>query len=225
MEYNQGNFDKHTTKNPLKRMLVNKLNSRLCDKISDLKTPERNIKVLDAGCGEGFVSQAILEFVPDADILGIDFQDTAIEIAKERVKGVKFRQANIYQMPFEDKSFDVVLCSEVLEHLKYPENAISELIRVSKQYIIITVPAEPWFCLGNLLVLKNIRRLGNPIDHINHWTYKGFKKFLRNSFAVNNGSFYDCQISFSKSFPWSIAVYDKDCTEEEKEAEETDVAK
>lgn len=44
--------------------------------------------------------------------------------------------------------------------------------------MIITIPHEPWFRLSNLLVLKNVLRFGNPIDHINHWNKTSFRKFL-----------------------------------------------
>lgn len=75
--------------------------------------------------------------------------------------------------------------------------ALSELLRVSRDTLIISVPHEPWFCIGNLLALKNIRRLGNPIDHINHWGYTGFRRFL-NAHSSQRWN-------MDRSFPWTIA--------------------
>ena len=74
-----------------------------------------------------------------------------------------------------------------------------ELIRVTDSYLLLTVPNEPWFCLGNLLALKNIKRFGNPVDHINHWTFKKFKNFTQ-KYLSNN-------ILYTTSFPWSLALF------------------
>lgn len=71
---------------------------------------------------------------------------------------VEHIQGDITRMPFCDHSFDIVICTEVLEHLEKPGAALKELKRVAKKFILITVPHEPWFCLGNLLVLKNVSR-------------------------------------------------------------------
>jgi len=73
----------------------------------------------------------------------------------------------------------MVLCTEVLEHLENPEKGLKELIRVSSKYILLSVPNEPFFMLENLVRLKNVSRLGNDIEHINHWTFFGFRKFLK----------------------------------------------
>lgn len=58
-------------------------------------------------------------------------------------KGVTKQDAE--NLTFKDKSFDNVLCMEVLEHTKNPIKAINELKRVTKKRLIISVPYEPWF--------------------------------------------------------------------------------
>ena len=49
---------------------------------------------------------------------------------------------NVLKLPFEDNSFDVVLCAEVLEHLPFKEfeKALSELKRVTKKYMVLSLP-------------------------------------------------------------------------------------
>ena len=163
------------------------------------------MNILDAGCGEGFVVRALRRCLPHTDITGLDLSEEAIQFARENVADAHFMVGDINHMPFCDNYFDVVLCSEVLEHLEDPVAAIMELLRVSKKSLIITVPHEPWFCLGNFLVLKNVKRLGNPVDHINHWTYRSFQKYMKMHIATDNG-----ELCFSKSFPWSIVIYSKE---------------
>lgn len=120
-------------------------------------------------------------------------------------------------MPFENAAFDIVICSEVLEHLQYPGRALRELARVSGNMLLLTVPNEPWFCLGNLFALKNIQRFGNPIGHINHWTYRGFVKYINALFSDRyKKSAKGVPIMFgggysesTRSFPWTIVLMRK----------------
>lgn len=132
-------------------------------------------------------------------IEGIEYTKEALEIAKKRNSNVIYKQGDIYDLPKE--KYDIVVCTEVLEHLEKPEAAVRSLYEAATKCVIITVPHEPWFCLGNLLALKNVSRFGNPQDHINHWTRKGFGIMLKNSVAKPD--------ILSGSFPWSIAVYNK----------------
>lgn len=204
MAYNTGNYEKHTTRNPLKRYLVNRLNSQILISVRESvrknqRKKGQTIRILDAGCGEGFISNLLIDELGNEriEIVGLELNAEAIRIAKTKNPKMSFVQGDICKMPFETEAFDIVICTEVLEHLQSPEAALSELIRVSRQAIIVTVPHEPWFCMGNLLVLKNITRLGNPIDHINHWTFLGFKSFLLEHSKV--------KWKMGKSFPWTIA--------------------
>lgn len=52
---------------------------------------------------------------------------------------------DVQDLSFRDKSFDIVLCQQVLEHVADPVKAIAELKRVAKKQLIITVPYEPFF--------------------------------------------------------------------------------
>lgn len=199
MEYNTGNLEKHTTKNPLKRYLVHKLNEKIVGSIGRyvLSIESGAPEILDAGCGEGFVDALLLERFTQVSITGLEFTDEALSFARQMNPSAAYIQGDITKMPFPDHSFDIVICTEVLEHLEKPEAALKELIRVARKYVFITVPHEPWFCLGNLLVLKNVGRLGNPIDHINHWSKRSFQVFLQKEGRGN--------WKVSRSFPWIIA--------------------
>ena len=143
---------------------------------------------------------------PNWNISGIDGAEEAIALAKKFHADIDFRIGNLYGLNYPDKMFDVVLCSEVLEHLEQPKKALRELQRVSKSILLLTVPYEPWFRLGNLLSLHNVTRLGNPVDHINHWSFSGFQQFTKDKLD-------DFSCKYEISFPWSIclAVRKNDC--------------
>ncbi len=194
-DYNTGNLEKYQSKNSLKRKMILRLHEKMLDKC--VYMAERgDIQVLDAGCGEGFFCSKVKEVLPEATITGCDGAEEALEVARQMNPDILFEKSNLYDLPYKDRQFDIVVCSEVLEHLNNPEKAFLEICRVGKN-ILVTVPNEPWFRLGNLLALHNVIRLGDPIDHINHWTFRGFQRFLKP--LIN-----EVEYGFDRSFPWSI---------------------
>lgn len=83
---------------------------------------------LDAGCGDGRYLAALDSELP-ARRAGTDIAERILETARARVEA-DFRQANLEALPFEDGAFDLVLCSQVIEHVLNPQTATVELARV-----------------------------------------------------------------------------------------------
>lgn len=137
--------------------------------------------VLDAGCGEGFVVDYLAGKDPSLRLTGVDLSSEAVAYATEHFGDkARFRTGSVYKLPFSDRSFDLVICSEVLEHLDDPAGALKELRRVSRNAILITVPLEPYFQW-----LNNVGQwLGLSVDpeHVNFWTKKTFQSFVRAHF-------------------------------------------
>ncbi|MFA9503622.1 methyltransferase domain-containing protein [Natrinema sp. H-ect1] len=104
----------------------------------DRLTLTPGMRVLDVGCGEGrHVNAAALENV--GEVVGLDLERANLEaarddhdeyIAPESDVPVTFLSGDALRLPFEDGAFDVVLCTEVLEHIPDYEAAIDELRRV-----------------------------------------------------------------------------------------------
>lgn len=74
--------------------------------------------ILEIGCGPGALSQALLCWYPEAEIVGVDRDSTFIQFAKEHVSGVNFVEADATMLPFDDESFDVVISYTVQEHIE-----------------------------------------------------------------------------------------------------------
>jgi len=93
--------------------------------------------ILDVGCGNGaFINCLIGRY---KTLVGLDLSKEALKYVKtEKIRG------NITSLLFKDESFDLVTCLETLEHLSQEdfEKESTELQRVSKKYIIITVPNQ-----------------------------------------------------------------------------------
>ncbi len=108
--------------------------------------------VLDAGCGSGrHLSEAFRR--RDVNVVGIDMSrkdaDTANRTLNTMISaaqdggGIKLvSMSDITRLPFQDESFDVVICSEVLEHIPDHVQAVREIVRVLKpgKSLVVSVP-------------------------------------------------------------------------------------
>jgi ubiquinone/menaquinone biosynthesis C-methylase UbiE len=97
-------------------------------------------KVLDVGCGKGFLLYDLTQSVPGIDATGIDISAYGIQHAKEEIKP-RLQVASATDLPFEDKSFDFVYSITTLHNLKCfdLEKALREIQRVSKKHSYICV--------------------------------------------------------------------------------------
>jgi|694.fasta_scaffold115467_3 ubiquinone/menaquinone biosynthesis C-methylase UbiE len=91
--------------------------------------------VLDLGCGHGNFLQACLKLGAKQGI-GIDFGNKSIDYAKkysENLSNINFKVGNVYDLEFEDNSFDFVIQNGVFHHLEDEEKAYKEAYRVLKK--------------------------------------------------------------------------------------------
>ncbi|MFH0830925.1 MAG: methyltransferase domain-containing protein [Parcubacteria group bacterium] len=171
-------FNKYGTKNPVERWLVNQYFNGLYKFISqsDART------LLDVGCGEGLVDCKLLKWFPQLKVQGLDLERVVIEKACQNNPGVTYCVGSVLELPFPKNSFDVVLCGEVLEHLYEPERAVRELRRVAER-VIITVPHEPFWRIGNMARGKYWRALGNTPGHVQNFSPKELRNLLSRYFT------------------------------------------
>lgn len=87
-------------------------------------------RILDLGCGEG-TRLGLLK--TNAEKVGVDINDYAINKAVKKYSGVEFLKADIEKLPFEKESFDLVYSVFVLEHVRQPEELLKEAVRVLKK--------------------------------------------------------------------------------------------
>jgi SAM-dependent methyltransferase len=111
--------------------------------------------LLDAGGLEGYKA-ALARSLFNVNIRNCDLSIHACKRAKE-IYNIDSEQVDIHHLPYKDDEFDVVLCSETLEHVADMELATKELIRVCKKAVVITVPHE-----SKEIIEKNIK---DNIDH------------------------------------------------------------
>lgn len=99
--------------------------------------PEDVGNVLDAGCGDGLVTNRLQEL--GYDVVGVDIEARALEQLTSPT-----RVGSVDALPAADAEFDCVLVADVLEHLPRGsfEAALNELTRVARRYIVVNSPYE-----------------------------------------------------------------------------------
>lgn len=140
-----------------------------------LGTGARN--VLDAGCGEGFVHRGMLSRGYRGSWTGVDVSAGAVDFARAASPEAAWRVGDLRALPDATGAFDLVLCSQVLEHVPEPERVRDELARVSAKWLLISVPLEPLFRRICALTIK--LGVGEDPGHVNFWTPDAFRDFLR----------------------------------------------
>jgi 2-polyprenyl-3-methyl-5-hydroxy-6-metoxy-1,4-benzoquinol methylase len=190
---NTGNFRKYTSRNPIQKYLINNFLRTVCLCLEDLKINS----ILDAGCGEGFVLSEFKKRGIGNFLEGIDSSEEALNTGRELFPYLSLKLGNIYNLPYEDESFDLVICAEVMEHLNEPDKVMEEIVRVSRKYCLLSVPNEPLFMISNFLRGKNILRWGSDIDHLQHWSSRAFKRFIQRNLKI---------VTLKRPFPWTVIL-------------------
>lgn len=114
--------------------------------------------ILDAGCGPGILINKLAQSGKEAT--GCDFSNAARElfIYNNDVPGANFVNSTITELPFPDNSFDLVFCSDVMEHLPFLDvhTAVKELMRVAKNHIVYTINTDnPYLYHPTVLSRRN----------------------------------------------------------------------
>lgn len=106
-------------------------------KIGEYLNPEE--WVLDVGCGPGHNFDHFLEHGPSVYYRGMDYSERFVRVANQRTAPVKvFKLGDVRKIPEPDKSFDVVIFQDVLEHTNGYEKPLDEALRVARKRIIVT---------------------------------------------------------------------------------------
>ncbi|KAK2616289.1 hypothetical protein QQS21_000723 [Conoideocrella luteorostrata] len=96
-----------------------------------------DMMILDIGCGPGTITVDLAGYVPDGRIIGLEraakVLDQARNLAKEKgVKNIEFVVGDANALDYPDNTFDIVVCHQVLQHVKDPVGILREMRRVTK---------------------------------------------------------------------------------------------
>lgn len=147
MEYLQGQvFEKYSSHNleRLHGLKPEKESSKAVVKLIESKLIKGS-KILEVGCSSGHLLRSLNSKNLALNYVGVDIDKYAIKKGNESISNLKLSgiikaqllEAQVEDLPFNDSEFDVVICLNVLEHLHEPKNAIKEMIRCAKNFVVI----------------------------------------------------------------------------------------
>lgn len=133
--------------------------------------------VLDAGCGTGTLLRALSQFA-QFKAVGVDISPRAEEHFKKNLPKAEFKACSLAKLPFADKSFDLVVSTDTLEHVLKPWHAIHEFARVTKPggTIAISVPDG---------------RFDSYIGHVNYFSAQSLVSLLEDHGKVSVEHYFD----------------------------------
>lgn len=143
----------------------------------------RGKRVLDLGCGVGYGTHYMSQFADE--VIGLDCDPQAIKWAKKYFDGpnIKFIEGNALDLSvFNSNYFDVVVCFEVLEHLRSHEIMLPQINRICKEKLYITTPnADPESF--RIRELKDVGCFGIDKFHVSELTPSEFKDLMKKHFV------------------------------------------
>ena len=145
----------------------------------------KNKKVVDVGCGTGHLLHYIHEKYNLKEGIGLEYSSEAVKLARSLFPMFDFQEFDIYQQ--RNDKFDVILCTEVLEHLLYPDQALNNLLKMTdaKGKIFITVPNG---------------RIDTFGGHINFWSPESWEVFIKKTaegYQCETGTIRDNGINYA----------------------------
>ena len=171
------------------------LERRLAVIFDELLTEEMaGARVLDLGCGSGWFSRRAVE--RGVSLISLDISESLARITNKST-GMPAVTGEGGLLPFSQQSFDIVVSSEVLEHMDEPARGIKEVTRVLKPdgVFVMTTPNRLWLWLVNLATRLRLR------------PYEGYENFL--GFAELRRMMVDAGLIVEQHFgfhPWPFQI-------------------
>lgn len=189
-------YDKFNTSNPVARKLMDGFMAAFHDLIGRTQGAS---SVLEVGCGEGYMQQALMRYL-FTERVAFDIDAPIVAEARRIAPESRYLVADGQSLPFPDGRFDVVMATEVLEHVPDPARALAEMRRVSRRYVLVSVPREPLWRGLNLMRGKYVSAWGNTPGHVNHWSAGGFERFVGAALTVS---------AVRQPLPWTMILAER----------------
>jgi len=162
--------------------------------------------IMDVGCGDGSRTIRIAKYfdIDLSKVYGIDSNDNHIKTSQNIFNAYQL-DLELEAIPHDDDIFDLVICNQVLEHLKNYSKVIDELVRVTRKmgYIAIGIPNLAHL-INRIYLMFGIQpmciHLGGP--HVRSFAHKSFVKMLA---SLNRLKLVDCCGSLMYPLPFFLA--------------------
>jgi methionine biosynthesis protein MetW len=167
------------------KVLKYKISSSRVDKIIPLISGDlKNKKILDIGCGNGDLARMLTD--KEIEVYGIDISSKAVSKTKKFMTKFYELDLNEDNLPFKNQTLDIVIASEIIEHLFAPEKLLKEIHRVLKKGGLAVITTPNFLYWGNRLKFLegwfDYEKTGIfDESHVHFFTYSSLKKEIKNS--------------------------------------------
>ena len=140
---------------------------------------DSRFKLLEVGCGPGYYLRCAERWFPNCEIYGLDIDNSLVEFAKMHVKKATIIRHDGQEIPFPDRTIDVVVSLQVIEHIEKPERFFAETYRVLKENGLLLIAApNP---AGISAKMLGAGWQGYRYDHISLKSPLEWRDLMRNS--------------------------------------------
>lgn len=160
-----------------KNFLVRYVHNNRLQNIIEQFPQKEQLRILDAGCGEGHLLEKLFKKYPNNLYYGADLTEVALVKAKERCPWANFLLTDLGKIDLANDFFDLIVCTETIEHIDDYSGVFKEFKRLLKPggILIITFPNEFWWTVSRFLLG---RRPIKVVDHVNFFTISKIKKLI-----------------------------------------------
>lgn len=188
-------YDKFNTSNPIARRMMQGFEADF----TALFRQTNAQRILEVGCGEGHMLR-ILRQISSAQLFGLDVDLPVLRQAAERCPDAGLAFVDGHQLSYPADAADLVVACEVLEHVSQPDRVLREIARVTRRYVILSVPREPIWRVLNMARGRYLGDFGNTPGHINHWSTGAFAALVAGVLNVRE---------VRQPFPWTMLLCEK----------------
>jgi 2-polyprenyl-3-methyl-5-hydroxy-6-metoxy-1,4-benzoquinol methylase len=168
--------------------------------IKELIRPLQFDTVLDVGCGQGSFLVELQQEFPHIQIRGTDISPSAVRLVQERVPQGEFFVLDASQEHL-DQQFDLIVCSEVLEHIPDDVSALRHIAQMTRKYLVIStiqgrmrkIEPEAWGHVRNYArgeLVRKVQQSGLEVVKVIEWGFPFYSPIYRNviDFAGTRGT-------------------------------------
>jgi 2-polyprenyl-3-methyl-5-hydroxy-6-metoxy-1,4-benzoquinol methylase len=172
--------------------VVRQIEQRRLAIIRRMVGPASGLRILEVGSGGGHV----LRMFPEGRLAAVDVSKVFLDTAKRNLEGydVEFHHGELGDLNLPEASYDRIICTEVLEHTRAPQEVLSQIRRLLKPdgRAVITVPVDPLIDGLKKVVrltpagwlFRNRINWGGDEYHLHKWWPRQFVKLLERDFIV-----------------------------------------
>jgi len=170
-------------------------------------------RILDYGCGPGFLVGELLELVPEAVIYGVEYSEDTAKLVNQRFRGhPRFKGISLVTSPpteYDDHYFDAVFFTETIEHIQAHERleALRELLRLLRPggVVVVSTPNEEDL-EASKAICPDCGAVFHVVQHVTSWSRAGLQSIME----AAGFSTISCTSTYLRSKPSLLrALWDK----------------